>query len=72
MLYNSKLILVEKLLTRWVAEHPGAYLPVIFDNWFTQWGLSTKNPLARRGFMSVERLELSTNGLKGRCSSTHS
>lgn len=35
-LYDSKLILVEKMLTHWVAEHPEAHLPVTFDNWFTQ------------------------------------
>ncbi|HEY5572600.1 MAG TPA: transposase, partial [Anaerolineales bacterium] len=35
-LYDSKLILVEKMLTQWVAEHPKAHLPVTFDNWFTQ------------------------------------
>lgn len=35
-LYDSKLILVEKMLTQWVSEHPKAHLPVTFDNWFTQ------------------------------------
>jgi hypothetical protein len=35
-LYDNKLILVEKMLTEWVAEHPEAHLPVTFDNWFTQ------------------------------------
>jgi hypothetical protein len=35
-LYDSKLILVEKLLTQWVREHPDAHLPVTFDSWFTQ------------------------------------
>jgi hypothetical protein len=35
-LYDSKLILVQKMLTQWVAEHPKAHLPVTFDNWFTQ------------------------------------
>jgi hypothetical protein len=35
-LYDSKLILVEKMLTQWVTEHPKAHLPVTFDNWFTQ------------------------------------
>jgi hypothetical protein len=35
-LYDSKLILVEKMLTQWVSEHPQAHLPVTFDNWFTQ------------------------------------
>jgi len=35
-LYDNKLILVQKMLTEWVAEHPEAHLPVTFDNWFTQ------------------------------------
>ena len=35
-LYDSKLILAEKMLTQWVAEHPHARLPVTFDSWFTQ------------------------------------
>ena len=35
-LYDSKLIMVEKMLTQWVAEHPEAHLPVTFDSWFTQ------------------------------------
>jgi hypothetical protein len=35
-LYDTKLILVEKMLSHWVAEHPDAHLPVTFDNWFTQ------------------------------------
>lgn len=35
-LYDTKLILAEKLLARWVAEHPQAHLPVTFDSWFTQ------------------------------------
>jgi len=35
-LYDSKLIMVEKMLTQWVTEHPEAHLPVTFDNWFTQ------------------------------------
>jgi len=35
-LYDSKLIMVEKMLTQWVAEHPDAHLPVTFDSWFTQ------------------------------------
>jgi hypothetical protein len=35
-LYDNKLILVEKMLQEWVAEHPKANLPVTFDNWFTQ------------------------------------
>lgn len=35
-LYDNKLIMVEKMLTQWVAEHPEAHLPVTFDSWFTQ------------------------------------
>ena len=35
-LYDTKLVLVEKMLKSWVAEHPDAHLPVTFDNWFTQ------------------------------------
>jgi hypothetical protein len=35
-LYDSKLIIVEKLLGQWVATHPGEERPVTFDNWFTQ------------------------------------
>ena len=35
-LYDSKLILAEKMLSQWVAEHPQAHLPVTFDSWFTQ------------------------------------
>lgn len=35
-LYDTKLILVEKMLTQWVQEHPHARLPVTFDSWFTQ------------------------------------
>ncbi len=35
-LYDSKLIMVEKMLTQWVSEHPDAHLPVTFDSWFTQ------------------------------------
>jgi hypothetical protein len=35
-LYDNKLILVEKMLQHWVAEHPQADLPVTFDSWFTQ------------------------------------
>lgn len=35
-LYDSKLILAEKMLAQWVAEHPDAHLPVTFDSWFTQ------------------------------------
>jgi DDE superfamily endonuclease len=35
-LYDSKLIMVEKLLQGWVEAHPGEGRPVTFDNWFTQ------------------------------------
>jgi hypothetical protein len=35
-LYDSKLILVQKLLAQWVTAHPGEQRPVTFDNWFTQ------------------------------------
>jgi hypothetical protein len=35
-LYDTKLILAEKMLAQWVAEHPDAHLPVAFDSWFTQ------------------------------------
>jgi hypothetical protein len=35
-LYDSKLIIVEKLLQQWVETHPGEERPVTFDNWFTQ------------------------------------
>lgn len=35
-LYDSKLIIVEKLLQQWVDRHPGEARPVTFDNWFTQ------------------------------------
>jgi hypothetical protein len=35
-LYDTKLILAQKLLAQWVAEHPDDHLPVTFDNWFTQ------------------------------------
>ena len=35
-LYDSKLIMVEKLLQQWVQAHPGEERPVTFDNWFTQ------------------------------------
>jgi hypothetical protein len=35
-LYDSKLILAQKLLSQWVASHPGEQRPVTFDNWFTQ------------------------------------
>jgi hypothetical protein len=35
-LYDSKLILVQKLLALWVTTHPGEQRPVTFDNWFTQ------------------------------------
>ncbi len=35
-LYDSKLIIAQKLLERWVTTHPDLKLPVTFDNWFTQ------------------------------------
>jgi hypothetical protein len=35
-LYDSKLIIVQKLLEQWVQTHPGEQRPVTFDNWFTQ------------------------------------
>jgi hypothetical protein len=35
-LYDSKLIIAQKLLRQWVETHPAAKLPVTFDNWFTQ------------------------------------
>ena len=35
-LYDTKLILAEKMVAQWVAEHPEAHLPVTFDSWFTQ------------------------------------
>jgi DDE superfamily endonuclease len=35
-LYDTKLVLVEKMLSDWVTEHPDDHLPVTFDNWFTQ------------------------------------
>jgi hypothetical protein len=35
-LYDSKLILVQKLLQQWVEQHPSELHPVTFDNWFTQ------------------------------------
>jgi len=35
-LYDSKLIIVQKLLEQWVTAHPGEQRPVTFDNWFTQ------------------------------------
>lgn len=35
-LYDSKLIIAQKLLRQWVETHPDAKLPVTFDNWFTQ------------------------------------
>ena len=35
-LYDSKLIIVQKLLEQWVSTHPGEQRPVTFDNWFTQ------------------------------------
>jgi hypothetical protein len=35
-LYDSKLIIVQKLLHQWVTQHPEEKRPVTFDNWFTQ------------------------------------
>jgi len=35
-LYDSKLIIAQQLLQRWVETHPAEKLPVTFDNWFTQ------------------------------------
>lgn len=35
-LYDSKLIIAQKLLQQWVEAHPDLKLPVTFDNWFTQ------------------------------------
>ncbi|MGA2488719.1 MAG: transposase [Anaerolineales bacterium] len=37
-LYDSKLIMLENLLTQWSQAHPELHLPVTFDNWFTQPG----------------------------------
>jgi hypothetical protein len=35
-LYDSKLIIVQKLLQQWVTTYPDLNLPVTFDHWFTQ------------------------------------
>jgi hypothetical protein len=35
-LYDSKLIIAQKLLQQWVETHPDQKLPVAFDNWYTQ------------------------------------
>lgn len=35
-LYDSKLIIAQKLLQQWVKQHPTELHPVTFDNWFTQ------------------------------------
>jgi len=35
-LYQSKLLIAERLLQQWVETHPGLKLPVTFDNWYTQ------------------------------------
>ena len=35
-LYDSKLVIAQKLLTAWVNTHPGEQRPVTFDSWFTQ------------------------------------
>jgi hypothetical protein len=37
-LYQSKLLIAERLLQEWVQAHPQARLPVVFDNWYTQPG----------------------------------
>jgi len=35
-LYDSKLIIAQKLLQEWVKTHPSEERPVTFDSWFTQ------------------------------------
>ncbi len=35
-LYDSKLVMVQKLLQQWVEAHPDGKWPVTFDSWFTQ------------------------------------
>ena len=35
-LYDSKLIIAQKLLQEWIQTHPGEERPVTFDSWFTQ------------------------------------
>jgi len=35
-LYDSKLIIVQKMLEQWLKTHPDEQRPVTFDNWFTQ------------------------------------
>jgi len=35
-LYDSKLIIAQDMLQRWVEAHPDWKLPVTFDNWYTQ------------------------------------
>lgn len=37
-LYQSKLLIAERLLQDWVQAHPQAHPPVVFDNWYTQTG----------------------------------
>jgi hypothetical protein len=37
-LYQSKLLIAERLLHEWVQAHPQTRLPVVFDNWYTQTG----------------------------------
>ena len=66
-LYDSKLIMVEKMLAQWVQEHPDAHLPVTFDSWFTQPDfcryLDQELHLAYVGTLSWHRSgELSKNG----------
>jgi len=35
-LYDSKLVIAQRLLEQWVKDHPGEQRVVTFDNWFTQ------------------------------------
>jgi hypothetical protein len=35
-LYESKLVIAQHLLEKWVTEHPELKLPVTFDSWYTQ------------------------------------
>jgi hypothetical protein len=35
-LYQSKLLLAQQMLTKFVADHPDRHWPVTFDNWYTQ------------------------------------
>src|SRR5579871_6863334 len=36
VLYDSKLVIAQQLLERWVKGHPELKLPVTFDRWYTQ------------------------------------